>query len=102
MSHNQNKFNRNDALAISLGAHRGGGFTKERLYLSGLRKIYKRYLAEASMEPLLSGKVSLDYESAIGQLRTKGLVQNNLFVNLAYTQNSNTNKTLDFILNNLK
>ncbi len=100
--HNQYKLNRNDAFAITLRAHRGGGFTKDRLYLSGLRKIYKRYLKEESMEPLLSGKVSMDYEAMINQLRKKGLVRKNAFSNLAYTQNKNTNKTLDFILNNLK
>ncbi len=100
--HNQNKLNRNDAFAITLRAHRGGGFTKDRLYLSGLRKIYRRYLNEASMEPLLSGKVAIDYEASINQLRKKGLVRKNSYTNLAYTQNSNTNKTLDFILNNLR
>ncbi|MFK7812607.1 MAG: flavohemoglobin expression-modulating QEGLA motif protein [Maribacter sp.] len=100
--HNQYKLNRNDAFAITLRAHRGGGFTKDRLYLSGLRKIYKRYLKEESMEPLLTGKVSLDYEDSIHQLRKKGLVQKNSYANLAYKENNNLNKTLDFILNNLK
>lgn len=100
--HNQYKLNRNDAFAITLRAHRGGGFTKDRLYLSGLRKIYKRYLKEESMEPLLTGKVSLDYESAINRLRKQGLVIENSHTNLAYQQNDNTHKTLDFILNNLK
>ena len=100
--HNQYKLNRNDAFAITLRAHRGGGFTKDRLYLSGLRKIYKRYRREESMEPLLSGKVSLDYESPINKLNKLGLIQKNSFTNLAYVQNLNTNKTLDFILNNLK
>ncbi|MFS4468240.1 flavohemoglobin expression-modulating QEGLA motif protein [Maribacter sp. 2210JD10-5] len=100
--HNQYKLNRNDAFSITLRAHRGGGFTKDRLYLSGLRKIYKRYLKEESMEVLLSGKVSLDYEHAISKLNKLGLVQKNGHTNLAYQQNLNTNKTLDFILNNLK
>jgi uncharacterized protein (TIGR02421 family) len=100
--HNQYKLNRNDAFAITLRAHRGGGFTKDRLYLSGLRKVYKRYLDEESMEPLLSGKVSLDYESVISRLSKHGLVLKNAHTNLAYQQNKNTNKTLDFILNNLK
>jgi uncharacterized protein (TIGR02421 family) len=100
--HNQYKLNRDDAFAITLRAHRGGGFTKDRLYLSGLRKIYKRYLKEEPMEPLLLGKVSLDYEGAIGLLSKKGLVRKNSYTNLAYNQNNNTNKTLDFILNNLK
>ncbi len=100
--HNQYKLNRDDAFSITLRAHRGGGFTKDRLYLSGLRKIYKRYLEEESMEVLLSGKVSLDYESPINKLYKLGLAQKNVHTNLAYLQNLNSNKTLDFILNNLK
>ncbi|QLG46984.1 flavohemoglobin expression-modulating QEGLA motif protein [Costertonia aggregata] len=100
--HNQYKLNRNDAFSITLRAHRGGGFTKDRLYLSGLRKIYKRYLKEKPMDTMLSGKVSLDYESAINQLHTLGLAQKNTYTNTAYRQNLNTNTTLDFILNNLK
>lgn len=100
--HNQYKLNRNDAFTITLRAHRGGGFTKDRLYLSGLNKIYHRYLQEESMEPMLSGKVSLDYEPAIKKLYRLGLAQKNQHGNLAYQQNLNTNKKLDFILNNLK
>ena len=36
--HNKYKLNREEAFSITLRAHRGGGFTKDRLYLSGLRK----------------------------------------------------------------
>ncbi|MDC0008279.1 flavohemoglobin expression-modulating QEGLA motif protein [bacterium] len=100
--HNQYKLNRDEAFGITLRAHRGGGFTKDRLYLSGLRKIYKRYRQEESMELLLSGKVSLDYETAIKHLLKMGLVAKNAHANIAYRQNRNSNKTLDFILNNLK
>ena len=60
--HNQYKLNKHEAFTITLRAHRGGGFTKDRLYLSGLSKIYKRYLMEDSMDVMLTGKVSLQYE----------------------------------------
>jgi uncharacterized protein (TIGR02421 family) len=99
--HGHYKLNRNDAFTIAMRVHRGGGFTKDGLYLSGLGKIYKRYLRKESMEPLLSGKVSLDYERAIVRLYEKGLGNQNLYTNLAYKKNNNTNRTLDFILNNL-
>ena len=41
--HNQYKLNREEAYTISLRAHRGGGFTKDYLYLTGLKKIYDAY-----------------------------------------------------------
>jgi uncharacterized protein (TIGR02421 family) len=100
--HNQYKLNREEAYTITLRAHRGGGFTKDRLYLSGLRKIYKRYRRADSMDTLLTGKVAMDYETAVVHLRTLGLVQQNPHENKAFEQNLNTNTRLDFILNNLK
>ncbi len=100
--HGKYKLNRDDAFTITLRAHRGGGFTKDRLYLSGLRKIYKRYQRGESMDVLLSGKVSMDYEQAILHLGKLGLIKENKYQNLAYLENRNTDETLDFILKNLK
>lgn len=100
--HGQYKLNKEEAFAITLRAHRGGGFTKDRLYLSGLRKIYKRYQREESLDILLSGKVALEDEETIKYLRTLGLAHPITHKSLSFTQKLNTNKTLDFILNNLK
>lgn len=102
MIHNHYKLNREEAFTITLRAHRGGGFTKDRLYLSGLRKIYKRYLKEDSMDNMLTGKVTLEFEDHIKYLQHLGLATTITYNNLAYSKNLNTNKTLDFILNNLK
>jgi len=100
--HNQYKLNRNDAFSITLRAHRGGGFTKDRLYLSGLRKIFDRYSKEESMDNLLLGKVSLDYEDSIKNLFKLGLAKKATYQNHAYKRCLNTDKTLDFILKSLK
>ncbi|WP_166522755.1 flavohemoglobin expression-modulating QEGLA motif protein [Flagellimonas ochracea] len=100
--HGPYKLNKKEAFSITLRAHRGGGFTKDRLYLSGLKKIYKRYQREESMDMLLSGKVSLDYEEELKKLRTKGLWQPITHKTHSFAQKLNTNTTLDFILNNLK
>lgn len=100
--HGQYKLNRDEAFGITLRAHRGGGFTKDRLYLSGLRKIYKRYQNEEPMDVLFTGKVSLDYEDQINHLKQLGLAQPITHKSLSFEQKLNTNKTLDFILNNLK
>ncbi|RKN81247.1 flavohemoglobin expression-modulating QEGLA motif protein [Ulvibacterium marinum] len=102
MIHNQYKLNRHAAFTITLRAHRGGGFTKDHLYLSGLRKIYKRYSKQKSMDVLLAGKVTLEREKDIEHLFDLGLAKKITHTNLAYGQNLNKNKTLDFILNNLK
>lgn len=100
--HGQYKLNRDDAFSITLRVHRGGGFTKDRLYLSGLRKIYKRYQKEESMDVLLTGKVALENEETINYLKSLGLAHNITHKSYSFDQKLNTNKTLDFILNNLK
>jgi len=100
--HGTYKLNRKEAFAITLRAHRGGGFTKDRLYLSGLRKIYKRYKQEKSMEILLTGKVALADEPNIKYLHQLGLAQSITHTCFSFDEKLNTNTTLDFILNNLK
>lgn len=100
--HGTYKLNRNDAFSITMRVHRGGGFTKDRLYLSGLRKIYKRHQRGESMDNLLTGKVTMDYEADIVHLQELGLANPITHKNIAYSQNKNENKTLDFILNHLK
>ncbi len=100
--HGHYKLNREEAFSITLRAHRGGGFTKDRLYLSGLSKIYKRYQAEKSLDVLLTGKVALDSEKPINYMKQLGLVNPITHKSLSFEQKLNTNTTLDFILNNLK
>jgi uncharacterized protein (TIGR02421 family) len=100
--HGTYKLNRNDAFSITMRVHRGGGFTKDRLYLSGLNKIYKRYNKGMSMDNLLTGKVTMDYEADIVNLQDLGLANPITHSNFAFKENKNENKTLDFILNHLK
>ena len=100
--HGAYKLNRHDAFTITLRAHRGGGFTKDRLYLSGLKKIYRRYSQGESMNIMLTGKVALSYEEQIKYLQNLGLAKDITHHNLAFNTKSIDNKTLDFILNNLK
>lgn len=100
--HGHYKLNRDEAFGICLRAHRGGGFTKDRLYLSGLRKIYKRYKQNVAMDTLLLGKVSLQSEPKLDYLLHMGMVNPIRYQNLSFKENNNSNQTLDFILNNLK
>ncbi|WP_394971830.1 flavohemoglobin expression-modulating QEGLA motif protein [uncultured Croceitalea sp.] len=100
--HGQYKLNRDEAYSITLRAHRGGGFTKDRLYLSGLRKIYKKYQSKDNLDVLLSGKVTLDSLEHMNYLSRVGLMKPIAHKSHSFAQNLNTNSTLDFILENLK
>lgn len=100
--HNQFDLEREQAFYISLRVHRGGGFTKDYLYLTGLKKIYDRYKRGEDLSPLLTGKVSLEYLDVIQTLTDKGFAMPSRFITDAYASNSNRDETVDFILNNLK
>ncbi|WP_034045231.1 flavohemoglobin expression-modulating QEGLA motif protein [Wocania ichthyoenteri] len=100
--HNQYDLDRETAYYITVRVHRGGGFTKDYLYLTGLKKIYDYYHASKDLSLLLTGKVSLEYADEIESLIKKGLAVPAKHITDAYAKNSNTNKTVDFILKNLK
>ncbi|TXE15111.1 DUF1704 domain-containing protein [Seonamhaeicola algicola] len=100
--HNQYDLNREKAFFITLRVHRGGGFTKDYLYLTGLKKVYDYYNQGKDLSLLLTGKVTLEYANQIQTLINLGLATPAKHITDAYAVNNNTNKTVDFILRNLK
>ncbi|BAO56293.1 flavohemoglobin expression-modulating QEGLA motif protein [Nonlabens marinus] len=100
--HNQFGLDRERAFNIVLRVHRGGGFTKDALYLSGLQKIYSRYEAGMSMESLLLGKCSIEYEPVVNHLKELDLVKPISFPCKSFQKNHNTNQRVEWILENLK
>jgi len=100
--HNQYKLNREESYNISLRAHRGGGFTKDYMYLTGLKKVYDYYNSAKNVDTLLAGKVSLEHNYMVEKWRKEGLSEENRYKNFAFDKNENSNETLNFILQNLK
>ena len=100
--HSQHKLNRDKAFAITLRVHRGGGFTKDHLYLKGLRNVYKYAKTDNDLGILLTGKVSQQYIPTMKKLQSMGLAIAPKYYTDAYVANSNTNPNLDFILKSLK
>lgn len=98
----QYKLSRDIAFAITLRVHRGGGFTKDHLYLSGIKKVYKYAQEGKDLDVLLTGKVSLEYIDTIKKLQDLGLAITSKHMTDSYLNNDNSNKNLDFILKSLK
>ncbi|MEM6719666.1 MAG: tyrosine/phenylalanine carboxypeptidase domain-containing protein [Bacteroidota bacterium] len=99
---NNYDLDRETAFNISTRAHRGGGFTKDYLYLTGLKKVYNYYKSGKDLKPLLRGKIALDYLDTIESLAVNSCAVNSKHITDSYMENNNTNKTVDFILENLK
>jgi uncharacterized protein (TIGR02421 family) len=100
--HNTHDLNREDAFHITVRAHRGGGFTKDYLYLSGLKKVFDYYQSGKDLSLLLTGKVSLEDLDTIEYLIDSGYAVNAKYYTDSYLSNDNNNDTIDFILKNLK
>lgn len=100
--HNDYDLGREEAFYIAIRAHRGGGFTKDYLYLTGLKKIYDYYLAGKDLGLLLTGKVSLEFVDDIEYMIQNKYAIKPKHITDSYSENKNSDKTVDFILQNLK
>lgn len=100
--HHSYDLNREKAFYITMRAHRGGGFTKDYLYLSGLQKVYAYYQSGKKLDILLTGKVSLEYINEMEHMIDEKYAVMPKHYTDAFQENKNTNKTIDFILNSLK
>ncbi len=100
--HNTYDLDRETAFYITVRVHRGGGFTKDYLYLTGLKKVYDYYKEGNDLNLLLTGKVSLEYIDTIKDMIEKGYAIKAKHRTTAFSVNSNKNSTIDFILNSLK
>ncbi len=100
--HNGYDLDREQAFYITVRAHRGGGFTKDYLYLTGLKKIYNYHSEGKDLSLLLTGKVSLEFVDYISYMIDNKYASTSKHITDSYATNKNTNKTVDFILRNLK
>ena len=62
------------AFTITARVYRGGGFTKDYLYLQGFHQMLNAYESEQNFNTLLAGKTSIDYLPQIQRLIEKGLL----------------------------
>lgn len=63
-----------DAFDVAIRARRGGGLTKDAVYLDGLRELIQ-YLADGgALEPLFRGKFALSHLSVLDRLQAEGWV----------------------------
>ncbi len=100
--HNVYDLDLETAFYITLRVHRGGGFTKDYLYLTGLKKIIDFKNAGNDLGLLLTGKASLEYVDQIAYLTNKKYAVPSKYITDSYAQNNNHNETIDFIIKSLK
>jgi uncharacterized protein (TIGR02421 family) len=101
---NQQQISTSDAYTIVTRIFRGGGFTKDYLYLSGFVRILKLWNSNTDLSPLLVGKTSLDFYDTIVEMIDREMIAKPQFITKSiekpfeYEQNG----IYDYIISGLK
>ena len=90
------------AFTITARVFRGGGFTKDFLYLQGFHQMLNAYESEAHFNHLLVGKSSIDYLPKISKLIEKGLLIAPKFISPAFENPIDNSDTHKFIAHAIK
>tara|TARA_Y100001978_G_scaffold199888_1_gene215114 strand:- start:810 stop:2819 length:2010 start_codon:yes stop_codon:yes gene_type:complete len=83
--HQDEGMNPNDAFSLCTRIFRGGGFTKDYLYLSGFVKILRMYLNDIDLSPLLVGKTSTDFYDTLVEMIDREIVKPPLYKTHSFT-----------------
>jgi uncharacterized protein (TIGR02421 family) len=73
--HDQHNLSQRGAYNTTMRVFRGGGFTKDAVYLRGLIDVLEYLEQGGDLEILLSGKIALDHVEIIEELRWRQIVQ---------------------------
>lgn len=90
------------AFTITARVFRGGGFTKDFLYLQGFHQMLNAYESEPNFNHLLAGKTSIEYLPAITSLINKGVLRAPKFIAPAFMEPVNNSDAHKFIAHAIK
>jgi uncharacterized protein (TIGR02421 family) len=101
---NQHHVLPDEAFNITLRVFRGGGFTKDHLYLRGFVKVYKFWKDNNNIEALLIGKTSLNYINTIEEMIGREMVCKPKYITKSFVKPNmeNNNPIYNYILSGLK
>jgi uncharacterized protein (TIGR02421 family) len=93
-------FERKTAFNITTRTFRGGGLTKDAIYLRGLVKLLEYLKHGGEIEPLFVGKISANHVAIIKELQWRKILKP-IMLRPAYLDNPNTIKKLNDLKNGL-
>lgn len=101
---NDHNLDKDDAFSVVTRIFRGGGFTKDYLYLSGFVKILRFWNNDNNLEPLLIGKTSIDFYHTINEMIERDMIQKPIYTTHSFTnpKQGNNDSIYQYILGGLK
>jgi len=99
--HEEHNLNPNDAFKLTLRVHRGGGFTKDYLYLSGVSQALDLHKSN-DLKNLYVGKTGFKYLNIINEMVDRQLIEPPTFFPEYLSSPSKTSDILNFLIANIK
>lgn len=101
---NDYKVDVDDAFYVTTRIYRGGGFTKDFLYLRGFRDIYQFWKSGKDLGPLLIGKTSLEYYDTITEMIERGILNPPKYITKPFEnpQTHLNNPIFDYIVSGIR
>ncbi|MGM0462141.1 MAG: flavohemoglobin expression-modulating QEGLA motif protein [Fibrobacterota bacterium] len=92
-----------EAFTITARVFRGGGLTKDYLYLSGFSQIHRFWKNDMDLTPLLLGKCSAEYYGITAELRDRKMLADPAHTPqwLTHSREGDNNPIFNYILNGL-
>ncbi|MDT8402444.1 MAG: flavohemoglobin expression-modulating QEGLA motif protein [Bacteroidales bacterium] len=90
------------AFYITARIFRGGGFTKDYLYLNGFRDVLKYYGKNHDFINLLVGKTSIQYQNLINEMIDRKLISAPHFKTRSFIKPVDPDPIIEYILSGLK
>ena len=94
----------NDAFNLTTRVYRGGGLTKDYLYLQGLREVFELYRKGEDLRPLLIGKCSIEFYDTLQEMMHRGILNAPTYLPIPYTQPSTeiNHPVFDYIVKGIR
>ncbi len=92
------------AYKLTTRVYRGGGLTKDYLYLQGLREVFELWRREEDLSPLLLGKCSMEFYDTLQEMTQRGLLHPPKYMPLPFTHPSpeRNNPLFDYIVTGIR
>ncbi|MDZ7741499.1 MAG: flavohemoglobin expression-modulating QEGLA motif protein [Bacteroidota bacterium] len=90
------------AFGLSARVYRGGGFTKDYLYLRGFKEVLKLYDEKVKLDNLFIGKTSIAYLPVIDELVERKLVNAPKYLPNAFGEPQDRNPIINYIISGIK
>jgi len=101
---NEHKLDVDQAFYLTARVFRGGGFTKDYLYLRGLKEMYKFWKSGKDMSPLLIGKTTLEFYGTIKELMERGILNKPKYITSVFEnpKHEMNNPIYGFVMDSIK